>query len=147
MPRLTKSTPKYRRHQASGQAFVVLNGRYHYLGNFRSKESRTQYDQLIGQWLASGRSPVFGIDQESHQLTISRLVGLYRKHAEARYRAPPLVKPRTKPSRSESFRHDISALISAEFSLFAVKDLFLSPSTLKLPRGKVNPEIDVPQNI
>lgn len=32
MPHLTKSTPKYRKHRASGQAIVTLNGEVFYLG-------------------------------------------------------------------------------------------------------------------
>src|SRR3990167_6392065 len=31
MPRLTNATPKYRKHRASGQAVVTLNGKDHYL--------------------------------------------------------------------------------------------------------------------
>ena len=30
MPRLTSSSPKYRRHKSSGQAIVTLNGRDFY---------------------------------------------------------------------------------------------------------------------
>ena len=32
MPRLVRTLPKYRKHKASGQAVVTLNGRDHYLG-------------------------------------------------------------------------------------------------------------------
>ena len=39
MPRLTKSLPKYRKHRASGQAVVTLDGKDHYLGPVRSKNS------------------------------------------------------------------------------------------------------------
>jgi integrase len=37
MPRLTQTVPRYRKHRASGQAFVEINGRRHYLGPWRSK--------------------------------------------------------------------------------------------------------------
>jgi hypothetical protein len=33
MPRLAGAVPKYRKHRASAQAFVELNGRRHYLGD------------------------------------------------------------------------------------------------------------------
>lgn len=54
--------PSYRRHKHSGQAVVTLDGRDFYLGPWRSKVSRTEYDRLIGEWLANGRRlPVWSI--------------------------------------------------------------------------------------
>ena len=45
MPKLTNSVPKYRKHRASGQAVVTLNGRDHYLGPHGTKASRIEYDR------------------------------------------------------------------------------------------------------
>ena len=56
MPRLSQSVPKYRKHKASGQAIVTLNGRDIYLGPWRSKISRLEYDRRISEWLAGGRN-------------------------------------------------------------------------------------------
>lgn len=53
-------TPKYRKHKASGQALVTIAGRDHYLGPWKSKASRAEYDRLIGEWLAAGR-PTTGL--------------------------------------------------------------------------------------
>ena len=39
MPRLTNAAPKYRKHRASGQAVVTLNGKDHYLGMFDTIEA------------------------------------------------------------------------------------------------------------
>ncbi|MFN7889145.1 MAG: hypothetical protein ACK5OC_02535, partial [Pirellula sp.] len=64
MPKLTTSVPKYRKHRASGQAIVTINGRDHYLGPHNSKTSKVLYDQLVNQWLASHRNPSFGLPQE-----------------------------------------------------------------------------------
>jgi integrase len=44
--------PKYRHHKHSGQAYVELNGRFHYLGKFDSQESHEEYKQLIAKYLA-----------------------------------------------------------------------------------------------
>ena len=55
MPRLTQSLPKYRRHRASGQAFVALNGRRFYLRPHGTKTSKLKYDRLIAEWLQDGR--------------------------------------------------------------------------------------------
>ena len=56
MPKLTKSVPKYRKHRASGQAIVTLCGKDHYLGPHGSKTSIAEYDRLIAEYLANGRS-------------------------------------------------------------------------------------------
>ena len=47
--------PSYRRHKPSGQAVVTLNGGDIYLGKWNTRASRTEYDRLIGEWLAGGR--------------------------------------------------------------------------------------------
>ncbi len=56
MPRLSNSVPKYRKHRASGQAVVTLNGRDFYLGPHNTKASRLEYDRLTSEWLANDRS-------------------------------------------------------------------------------------------
>ena len=55
MPRLTGSFPRYRKHRASGQAVVTLNGRDFYLGPHGTNASRAYYDRLIAEWLIQGR--------------------------------------------------------------------------------------------
>ena len=40
MPRLTRANPKYRKHRASGQAVVTLDGRDRYLGPHGTNASR-----------------------------------------------------------------------------------------------------------
>ena len=56
MPRLSDSLPKYRKHKATGQAVVTLNGRDFYLGPHGTAASKLEFDRLIGEWLAKGRS-------------------------------------------------------------------------------------------
>ena len=46
MPKLINSLPKYRKHRASGQAVVTLNGRDHYLGPHGTKANKREYDCL-----------------------------------------------------------------------------------------------------
>ncbi len=55
MPRLSNSLPKYRKHRASGQAVVTIEGRDFYLGPHRTKASRLEYDRIIAEYLAAGR--------------------------------------------------------------------------------------------
>ena len=46
----SRRLPSYRHHKPSGQAVVTVNGRDVYLGKYRSKESRAQYDRLIADF-------------------------------------------------------------------------------------------------
>jgi integrase len=78
-----RNPPSYRLHKPSGQAVVTLNGKDFYLGAFESKESREKYDQLIAEWLASGRqTPTSG------GLSVNELLLAYLEFASTYY-APP----------------------------------------------------------
>jgi integrase len=83
MPRLLKSLPKYRKHKASGQAVVNLNGHDHYLGPHGTKASIREYDRLTGEWLENGRSLPSG---QSHDITVAELLLRYWKFAKGYYR-------------------------------------------------------------
>jgi hypothetical protein len=56
MPWSNNHLPKYRKHRASGQAVVMLNGRDFYLGPHVTKASKLECDRLMDEWLAGGRS-------------------------------------------------------------------------------------------
>lgn len=82
MPRLTVSNPKYRKHRASGQAIVTLDGKDHYLGPHGTKASHGEYDRLIGEWLANGRrSPC-----TASALTVMELAVAFWRHAQSYYK-------------------------------------------------------------
>ena len=72
MPTLKNAVPKYRKHRASGQAVVIIAGRDHYLGPWRTKASKAEYDRLIGEWLAAGRPVRQNVD--ANQITVVELV-------------------------------------------------------------------------
>lgn len=82
MPILTKSIPKYRKH-SSGSARVTFNGRDYLLGPWNSKTSIREYDRIVAEYLASGRSPTFGIESESY--TVAMLIRDYLRHCKAYY--------------------------------------------------------------
>ncbi len=84
MPRIAgSSTPKYRKHKATGQAIVTISGRDHYLGPHGTKGSRLEYDRLIGEWLAAGR-PSFNAP-DANDLTVAELCKAYKAFAEGYY--------------------------------------------------------------
>jgi integrase len=87
MPKLTKKLPSYRLHKRSGQAVVTLNGTDHYLGDHDSPESKTQYEQLMSQWLASHRQlPPDESLATGTGLTINEVFLAYWEHAQVHYR-------------------------------------------------------------
>jgi integrase len=85
VPRLTNRNPKYRRHRASGQGIVTLNGQDHYLGPYGTKASRAEYDRLIGEWLANGR--MLHRDGAA-ALDVAALILAYWRHVEQTHRNP-----------------------------------------------------------
>ena len=85
MPRLAQSVPKYRKHKASGQAFVELNGQRQYLGPHGSRTSRDEYDRLIGEWLQNGRTAK-STNAESGALLVVELIAGYLNFAKSYYR-------------------------------------------------------------
>ncbi len=83
MPRLTTSSPKYRHHRASGQAFVELSGKRFYLGPHGTSASKREYDRLVGEWQQNGRRlPSSG---RHNALSMSQLLNEYRKFARGYY--------------------------------------------------------------
>lgn len=104
MPRLIRSTPSYRKHKASGQAIVSLSGQDHYLGPWRSKASRVEYDRLIGEWLANGRRPLKA--NPADDVTIVELAAAYLDFATGYYRGPD-----GKPTRSIERVHTVVGIL------------------------------------
>ena len=83
MPRPKNSVPTYRHHRASGQAVVTLDGRVVYLGPWKSAASRREYDRVVGEWMARGRSAPA---DPSTEITVSELLVRYFRWAKAYYR-------------------------------------------------------------
>jgi len=79
MPR--RQIPAYRRHKASGQAVVTLNGRDFYLGRWQSRISRIEYDRLVCEWLAADRR----IPERSSGLYVVEFIAAYWKFARSYY--------------------------------------------------------------
>ncbi len=73
--------PSYRRHKPSGQAVVTLNGRDVYLGKWRTKASRDEYERVVGEWLANGRS----LRDENGSLSVAQVALRYWEFAKGYY--------------------------------------------------------------
>jgi integrase len=84
MPRLAEATPKYRRHKASRQAIVTIQGRDFYLGPWNTKASKIEYDRIISEWLAAGRQ-LPTANSETSDLTIVEVLARYKHFALQHY--------------------------------------------------------------
>ena len=127
MPKLVTSIPKYRKHRASGQAMVTINGKDHYLGPHGTKASKLEYDRLINQWIASSRNPLFGLPSEQcGEPSLSDLMNAYRKWAVKYYRHPD-GKPTGTADNIAPFMRRIRAWYGkvpvSEFTPLAFKDV------------------------
>lgn len=78
------SVPKYRLHRPSGQAVVTISGKDHYLGPWKSRASRVEYDRLIGEWLVQGR-PSTSPNRQPGKFTVVELVAAYWRYAKTYY--------------------------------------------------------------
>ncbi len=81
--KVSQRVPKYRVHKGSGQAVVTLNGRDHYLGVHGTRESRAEYNRIVGEWLANDRQLPALAAAES--LTVAALILRHHEHLKRRY--------------------------------------------------------------
>lgn len=142
MPRTAGvSVPKYRNHKASGQAIVTIQGRDHYLGPWKSKASRIEYDRLISEWMASGRPNTAPAGQ--NERTIKELLAAYWLFAEQHYRKDG------QPTRElDNIRFAVRPLkelyghtLVRNFGPLSLKALQQRMIEAKLSRGVVNQRI------
>ena len=82
MTRPKSNVPSYRKHR-SGQARVTIIGRDYYRGPHGTKASKREYDRLIAEYLASGRSLSFGSDSDA--MSMAMLMADYIRFAKKNY--------------------------------------------------------------
>jgi hypothetical protein len=89
-------TPSYRRHKPSGQAVVTLDGRDIYLGGYGTRESRTEFDRLLAEWLANGRripSPASGSGTDLCVNELALALCFEEEFPESLIKAGPWLRP------------------------------------------------------
>ncbi len=79
--------PKYARHRATGQAYVRLKGKCHYLGEWNSTRSRERYRQLVAEYVATGAPPVR--KREGEVLEVREMILGFSRHAKKYYGLGP----------------------------------------------------------
>jgi integrase len=78
--------PKYRRQRTRyGElAFVELNGKRHYLGQYNSPESKASYKRMLVEWTVGNRQPIGPTDE----IAVVELIARYWGHVQSYYRKP-----------------------------------------------------------
>ena len=79
--KITTRIPKLRHHKATGQAYVVLNGKAIYFGPSGTPEATEKYHQSIAEWIAAGRQ----LDQPLDDITINEIIARFWEHAQRYY--------------------------------------------------------------
>lgn len=82
MPYPESHIPKYRKHRASGQAIVTLNGQDHYLGPHGTRASHLAYDRLILEYLSADRQAP---QPAEPRLSMVELLAAYWRHCKGYY--------------------------------------------------------------
>ncbi len=75
-----RRAPSLRHHKASGQGYVVLNGKAVYLGRYDTPEARQKYHQVISEWMAAGNQ----LPAEPNQITVKEVIACFWTHARQR---------------------------------------------------------------
>src|SRR3954468_23183710 len=75
MPAAAGHIPKLCVHEATGRAYVRIDGKQIYLGRAGSDEARRKYDRAIARWLGRGRASVRA---DTPDLTVGELVERFR---------------------------------------------------------------------
>lgn len=87
MSSTTVSVPKYRRHKGSGQAFVQIKGRRHYLGKWDSPKSKERYSAFVAELVVK---PALELPTTpatlASELTVVELCAVYIDFADGYYR-------------------------------------------------------------
>lgn len=113
--------PSYRRHKASGQAVVTINGRDHYLGAWDSPESRIKYYRLL-EARVNGES-VPAPSSSPADITCAELCAIYLRWATSHYvkdGEPTTELPNVKRAL-KALRQTFPALPAREFGTSKMK--------------------------
>ena len=81
------SVPKYRHHKGSGQAFVQVKGKRHYLGRYGTPDSKERYARFVAELAASPvEDPAVVPPKAAASLTVVELADAYHEFCKGYYR-------------------------------------------------------------
>jgi integrase len=129
--------PKYRLHRPSGQAVVTVGGRDVYLGKHGSRESRDEYDRVVGEWLASRPARRAA---RPHDRSVGGLLRAYLAWADGYYRKDgrPTSEPGNIRAALRPLRRLYGVTPARDFGPLALKAVRRSMIEAGLCRNEVN---------
>jgi integrase len=132
--------PKYRRHKPSGQAAVSLCGKDFYLGLHGTRASKAEYDRLIGEWLAAGRT----LPHPQADLTVAELALRYLRFAQGYYRrdGEPTRSLERVQTALKALRKSYAHTLVSDFGPLALQALQHKLAASELSRRYVNYLVD-----
>ena len=86
MARPRKLKPDYCHDKASNRAYVRIDGKKLYLGDYGTQASRDEYDRVVGEWIAAGRQAPPDKSAKASGVTVSTVVAAFWSHAQNYYR-------------------------------------------------------------
>ncbi len=127
MARPKKLVPSYLSH-SSGQARVLISGKYHYLGKYGSPESKIEYGRLVALMQSGQPIPAKRAPQAPVGLTVGALVLRFITELQASYSGPRV------PSQVSVMRSAVRPLIELYCDTPAVE---LGPLALAAVRARM----------
>ncbi|MCC6796666.1 MAG: site-specific integrase [Candidatus Hydrogenedentes bacterium] len=116
-------TPKLRLHKSTQQGYVVLNGRYIYLGRYDHPATAERYHRVIAEWIANHRQ----LPVEAEDISITEIVAQYWNHVVIYY-----VDPRGLPTSS---RENIRRALKPVNALYgSARAVAFGPKSLRAVR-------------
>ena len=92
MPRRKKIPQEPKLHKATGRGYVVLDGRFIYLGKYGTPECETAFKRTLAEWLSNGHVSSAKPSEQNSGLAVVELCGLYRITFTVSIRFPTLQK-------------------------------------------------------
>jgi integrase len=142
MPNLCspERAPRYRRHKATGQAVVTIDGRDFYLGKYRSAESREAYRRKIAEWIQHDGA----LPSPKHTATVAELVVAYVEFANRYYLkdGKPTDEVRMVKAALKIVRQLYGRTPAAEFGPLALKACRQEMIGLDWCRTHINKQVD-----
>ncbi|MCX7424388.1 MAG: site-specific integrase [Planctomycetia bacterium] len=77
--------PKYRHHKGSGQSFVQVAGKRHYLGKWNTPASKERYSRFVAELASSPTATPPPTAQDASTITVVEVAAAYLDHAERYY--------------------------------------------------------------
>lgn len=132
MPRPRPAVPAYRHHKSTDRAYVLVDGRFTYLGRYNTAESRERYARLIRTLETAGpaavQPPAAAEGPAAGPVTVAQVAAAFWGHAKRTYDYDPVHDGRRPPGKIGNYHDALRPLLklygstpAAEFGPLALQ--------------------------